>query len=140
MNIFKAMIDQMLNPLHLWTGVTNGQFKELPETPNGVSTQTKQASKRVDPLPYIDGSREASKAKIKAALAGMPDTIKVVKEEDNYYYVIFVSAGMKFKDDVEFYFDDAKQQIEFRSNSRMGFSDMGVNQKRYDDIRAAYCG
>lgn len=138
MNLIKAQIDMMLNPLHLWTGVENGKFKELPQTPNGVSTQTEQSEKRVPVLPYVDGSKEASKAKIKAALASMPDTIKVVKEEDNYYYVIFVSAGMKFKDDVEFYFDDAEKVVHFRSNSRIGFSDMGVNQKRYDTIAKFY--
>lgn len=138
MNIVKAYIDMALNPLHLNTGVVDGKFKELPETPNGVSTQTAQDVKRVDPLPYIDGSREASKAKIKSVLASLPDTIKVVKDEPNYFYVLFVSAGLKFKDDVEFYFDDNTQQIEFRSNSRIGFSDMGVNQKRYDSIAELY--
>lgn len=139
MNLFKAMIDTMLNPLHLGLGVKDGKLKELPDTPNGVSTQTAQNQKRVPALPYL-GSKEASYAKIKAALAAMPDTINVVKEEPNYYYVLFVSDGMKFKDDVEFYFDDDKQVIQFRSNSRMGFSDMGVNQKRYDTIADYYLG
>ncbi|MBR1705063.1 MAG: DUF1499 domain-containing protein, partial [Clostridia bacterium] len=40
----------------------------------------------------------------------------------------------------EFYFDDANQRIEFRSGSRTGFGDFGVNRKRYDTIKAAYCG
>lgn len=139
MNIIKAQIDMMLNPLHRNTGVKNGKFKELPQTPNCVSTQTLQPEKRVPALPY-QGTREESKQKIKAALAAMPDTIKTVEEKDDYLYVIFVSAGMKFKDDVEFYFDDKTQQIEFRSCSRIGFSDMGVNRKRYDTIKANYCG
>lgn len=140
MSILSLPIDMMCrNPLHLWTGVKDGKFQELPSTPNGVSTQTSQKKKLVEPLPYI-GTREASYAKIKATLAALPDNIKVQKQEDNYLYVIFISDGMKFKDDVEFYFDDAKQQIEFRSNSRIGYADMGVNQKRYDAIRKGYCG
>ena len=139
MNLFKAMIDTMLNPLHLGLGVKDWKLKELPDTPNGVSTQTAQHVKRVPVLPYV-GTKEASYAKIKAALAAMPDTINVVKEEPNYYYVVFVSNGLKFKDDVEFYFDDEKQVIHFRSNSRMGFSDMGVIQKRYDTIAENYLG
>ncbi|MCR4747187.1 MAG: DUF1499 domain-containing protein [Clostridiales bacterium] len=138
MNIFRAMIDQMLNPFHLNTGVTNGKFKELPQTPNCVSTQTLQSEKLVAPIPFC-GTREESKQKIKDALLELPDDIRPVEERDDYLYVIFVSKGMKFKDDVEFYFDDVKKQIEFRSCSRIGFSDMGVNRKRYDAIKEIYC-
>lgn len=138
MNIFRAMIDQMLNPFHLNTGVTNGKFKELPQTPNCVSSQTLQSEKLVAPIPFC-GTRAESMQKIKDALATLPDEIRPVKETEDYLYVVFVSKGMKFKDDVEFYFDDVTKKIEFRSCSRIGFSDMGVNRKRYDAIKEAYC-
>ena len=64
----------------------------------------------------------------------------VITDEPNYLYVVYTSAKHQWKDDVEFYFDDANQRIEFRSGSRTGFGDLGVNRKRYDAIKAAYCG
>lgn len=133
-------IDTMLNQFHRGIGNnTDGKWKPLPYTPNCVSTQTDQKIKKVDPLPFI-GTLEESKKKILEVLANENQKVKIEKVEPNYIYCIYVSDGMKFKDDVEFYFDEAGQKIEFRSSSRTGFGDFGVNRQRYERIKAAYCG
>ncbi|MBQ8062810.1 MAG: DUF1499 domain-containing protein, partial [Clostridia bacterium] len=49
-----------------------------------------------------------------------------------------VSHLWKFRDDVEFYFDDETQQVEYRSSSRLGVGDMGVNKERYRIISQAF--
>jgi uncharacterized protein (DUF1499 family) len=41
-------------------------------------------------------------------------------------------------DDVEFVFDEGAKQIHFRSASRLGRKDFGVNRKRMEEIRAAF--
>ncbi len=46
----------------------------------------------------------------------------------------FKSQLMGYVDDVEFYFDG--KAIQVRSASRLGKSDLGVNRKRIEDIRA----
>ena len=43
---------------------------------------------------------------------------------------------MGFIDDVEFYFDSNAEVIQVRSAARLGKSDLGVNRKRIDAIRA----
>ena len=46
----------------------------------------------------------------------------------------FVSEIFGFVDDVEFYFNKPGI-IEFRSASRIGYSDLGVNRNRMESIR-----
>jgi len=43
---------------------------------------------------------------------------------------------MGFVDDVEFYLDQQNSVIQVRSASRLGESDLGVNRKRIETIRA----
>jgi uncharacterized protein (DUF1499 family) len=63
---------------------------------------------------------------------------KIVVVEDNYIRAEFVSKIFRFVDDVEFYFPDKKSKellIHVRSASRVGYSDLGVNRKRIEQIR-----
>lgn len=51
-------------------GVKEGKLSEVPDTPNGVSTQTTVIEKQVSPLAYKE-SLEASKEKLKKQLMAM---------------------------------------------------------------------
>lgn len=117
-------------------GITNGKLKEMPSSPNAVSSQTVQTDKYVDPLPFIE-SLEQSKKVIEKLLDSYKD-VKITKNDSNYIHVIFITKIMRFKDDVEFYFDDTNRVIQFRSASRLGYSDAGVNRKRYEMIKEDY--
>lgn len=64
--------------------------------------------------------------------------IEIKQNDEQYVHAVFTTKGFKFKDDIEFYFNDAAQQIEFRSASRVGYSDWGVNRERYDEMRSRY--
>ena len=55
----------------------------------------------------------------------------IATQEDDYIHAVFTSRLFRFKDDVEFYIDAAAEQVHFRSGSRVGYSDMGANRKRY---------
>lgn len=88
------------------------------------------------PLPYrVD--RETSRRLVLAIVRAMPRTT-VVTEEDLYLHVEFRSRVFGFVDDVEFGFDDGDALIHFRSASRTGYSDLGVNRKRMTAISEAY--
>ena len=50
----------------------------------------------------------------------------------------FVSAIFRFVDDVEFYLDDRKKVIHVKSASRVGYSDLGVNRRRVENIRKKF--
>jgi uncharacterized protein (DUF1499 family) len=45
---------------------------------------------------------------------------------------------MKYHDDVEFYIDSIAQQVHFRSASRAGYSDRGLNRQRYEALAMSY--
>ncbi|QMT16008.1 FAD-dependent oxidoreductase [Planococcus maritimus] len=117
-------------------GVKNGRLKEMPSTPNAVSSQTTVKGKFVPAWPY-NGSKEQAKKNVLGMLKSY-EGVRIVQVSHNYIYAVETSKLMRFKDDIEFYFNDAAQQIEFRSASRVGYSDQGVNRKRYEEMRKRY--
>ncbi len=70
---------------------------------------------------------------LKQIVASRPRTA-IIKEEPNYLYIENTSFLMRYVDDLEFYADDAKKTLHFRSASRLGKSDLGVNRKRVTEI------
>lgn len=119
-------------------GVENGRLKEVPPTPNAISSQTSAKDKYVEGFPY-SGSRADSKKCLIGMLKGF-EGVEIIQDEDYYVYAVAKSKAFKFKDDLEFYFNDAAQQIEFRSASRVGVSDSGVNRQRYEEMKRRYLG
>lgn len=117
-------------------GVGDGKLAKMPNTPNAVSSQTDIEDKKVEPLKF-NGNLEETKTKIVNIINNYEGT-KIIKSEKNYIHVVFTTGGMKYKDDVEFYFDEKNKIIHFRSASRVGYSDMGLNKKRFDEIKNYY--
>ncbi|MDE3040844.1 MAG: DUF1499 domain-containing protein, partial [Nitrospirota bacterium] len=60
---------------------------------------------------------------------------KLVEEDETYLHYEFTSFLLRFVDDVEFLFEDETKTIHFRSASRTGYGDLGVNRRRMEDIR-----
>ncbi len=127
-----ANVSLLTNPTAMPT-----DLKPCPDSPNCVSTQATNDKKR-DPIPYT-GSLEAAREKLLGLLDGLPRT-KREKVDDNYVHYTFKTWPIPFTDDVEFIFDDATKLIHYRSASRVGHSDLGVNSKRMAGIVAAYAG
>lgn len=117
-------------------GVNNGKLAEMPSSPNAVSSQAKTEEKKVSPLAYVE-NKSKSKLKIENIINEYKSA-KIVTNDENYIHVVFTTSGMKFKDDVEFYFDEENEVIHYRSASRIGYSDMGMNRARYDELVAKY--
>jgi uncharacterized protein (DUF1499 family) len=117
-------------------GITNGRLAPCPNKPNCVSSQ---ASDRKHQVASFSGGPDKSFAmqKLKAIVQAMPRTT-IVESTADYLYVEFGSRLLGFVDDVEFFHDGTKIQV--RSASRLGYSDMGVNRKRVEAIRAALAG
>ena len=53
-----------------------------------------------------------------------------------YLHYEFTSLLLRFVDDVEFLFDEATKTVHFRSASRTGYSDLGVNRRRMEQMQA----
>jgi uncharacterized protein (DUF1499 family) len=114
----------------------SGQFAPCPDSPNCVSTAATDEEHAIEPYSF-NGSATDAKAKMVSVINDMPRT-KIVGETDNTLLVEFRSSVFRFVDDVEFFFDEADSLVQYRSASRTGYSDMGVNRKRMEEIRTDF--
>ncbi len=117
-------------------GVKDGKLPPCPSSPNCVSTQTESATHKIDPFSY-QGTLADAKVKLMKAVASMKRT-KLISNADNYLHYEFRTFTFRFVDDVEFFFDDEKKIIHFRSASRVGYGDLGVNRRRMETIRMKF--
>ena len=115
-------------------GVQSGRLAPCPGTPNCVNSQSQDAQHRIKPLTYNSTPTQAI-ADLKTVIQNLERT-KIITETENYLYAEFMSAFWGFVDDVEFLLDESAKVIHVRSASRLGKSDMGVNRKRIESIRA----
>jgi len=105
-----------------------------PSSPNCVSTQAKDEGHAIAPFRYKKTRAEAKEA-LKEVIRSLPRT-KLVEEDESYLHYEFTSLLMRFVDDVEFLFDDETKTLHFRSASRTGYGDLGVNRTRMEQVRA----
>lgn len=117
-------------------GVKEGELAPLPDSPNAVSSQTTQMSKRVEPLPF-SGSLEQTKTLVKKVVAEFGGA-QILTEKPDYLHGVFTIAVIPFKDDVEFFFSEKDRLVHYRSASRVGYSDLGVNRKRHERLSSLY--
>jgi uncharacterized protein (DUF1499 family) len=115
-------------------GVRNGNLKAMPSSPNAVSSQASDGSHKIDPLAYKGTQEQAMKA-LKALVEATPNT-RIVEMKPDYLYAEYASSLLGFVDDVEFFFQPGTHIMHVRSASRVGYSDLGVNRKRIEAIRA----
>ena len=117
-------------------GVKQGKLAPCPDKPNCVSSQSTDEKHGMDPIPY-SGSAEDALTKLTSILSNRKRT-KIVESETHYIRAEETSKLFKFVDDIEFYIDTASEHIHFRSASRTGYSDLGVNKKRMKEIKEAF--
>jgi len=117
-------------------GVTDGQLAPISKKPNNVSSQSQVTAKKVAALTAKD-SPQSTMAALKSAVQAYGGG-SIETETEDYLYVIFSTSLMKYRDDVEFWLDTSNNKVHYRSSSRAGYSDMGLNRARYDKIAASY--
>ena len=117
-------------------GVVGGRLTDMPESPNAVSSQTSDEDKKVEPFPYKE-TKASTMDGIKLSVKAYGNA-EIVEEKENYLRLVFTTGLMRYKDDGEFYFDDQEKVVHFRSASRMGYSDMGLNRERYSVLYDYY--
>ena len=118
-------------PLNL--GVINGRLQQCPGTPNCVSTFAEDKEHGIQPLP-LTGSLIQEQDNLLSVIKSFSRT-NIVVNEPGYIYLEFRTAIMRYTDDVEFMFDERAGYIHFRSASRLGMSDLGLNRRRMEQIR-----
>jgi uncharacterized protein (DUF1499 family) len=117
-------------------GLSNGELAACPDRPNCVSSRAEDPEQRMAPL-SLEQSAEKALAEISGIIRSMPRT-RIVTADDHYLHAEFRSLVFGFVDDVEFAIAEEEHVIHFRSASRLGRSDLGVNRQRMEEIARRY--
>lgn len=115
---------------------TLADLAPCPDSPNCVSTRSKDPGHTMPPLPYLQSGRESMDRLVEVVRHMKRATI--ISSTPSYLHVEFRSALFRFVDDVEFVLDDSSLLIHFRSASRTGYYDFGVNRRRMKKISNQY--
>jgi uncharacterized protein (DUF1499 family) len=116
-------------------GPVAGKLLPCPGSPNCVGSQDPDADHWIAPLP-VRGTVHEAMTRLKVAVLAEPRT-RATEEREGYLRVESTSLLFRFVDDVEFLHDGPAQVIHVRSASRVGHSDLGVNRRRIETLRAA---
>ena len=108
-----------------------GNFAPCPKSPNCVSTKSSDQEHWIKAI-YYKMQKEKAKEILLDIVKKMPGTYVKVNQY-NFLHIEFTSSLFGFVDDVEFYFEE-EGVINFKSASRLGYSDLGVNRKRMENI------
>lgn len=113
-------------------GLNEKSLSPCPSSPNCVSTESEDPGQAMAPITYTVSHLEA-KEKVLAFLNSRKDAEILVNQRE-YIRAAFTIPILGFIDDVEFYLPVEKKIIHFRSASRSGYSDLGVNRGRMKEF------
>jgi uncharacterized protein (DUF1499 family) len=114
-------------------GIKDGRLVGCPSSPNCVSSQDDDGH-RIAALTFT-GDPDAAFDRLKLVLGRRSDTTII---EENTGYVRVELRTTLFVDDGEFLLDRVGQVIHVRSASRLGYSDLGKNRRRMEEIRSQF--
>jgi uncharacterized protein (DUF1499 family) len=115
-------------------GIKDGALAPCPSSPNCVSSFAAEERRRIAPLAFT-GDADAAFLRLKQVLGRRGDTAIIEERED------YLRAELRtrfFVDDAEFLLDRARRVVQVRSASRLGYSDLGKNRRRLEEIRAQF--
>ena len=115
-------------------GVKDGVLAACPSSPNCVSSFAAEEGHRIAPLAFSDDAVVAF-ARLGKILRARNDAT-IIEEREDYLRVELRTT--LFVDDAEFLLDGEHKVIHLRSASRLGYSDLGKNRSRIEEIRAAF--
>ncbi len=112
----------------------NGAMSPCPDSPNCVSSRDK-GDAFIEPFVLKEDPQQAWPEIIKI-LKAMPRT-EISKQSPGYIHATATSLIFRFTDDLELQLSSDSKTVDVRSASRTGYSDMGVNRERVDELRQA---
>lgn len=114
-------------------GVHEGKLQACPDKPNCVVSFDFGEQKNF--LEPIKSEEDADRIKEKIlGIVSKDKSAKIVEQSTDYLRAEYTSSLLSFVDDVEFWFGQTGL-VHFRSASRLGYSDLGVNKDRIESIR-----
>ena len=105
-----------------------------PGKPNCVFSQSDEEAHAIQAFSVLESDRSESWDRLMTAIRQSGGEILV--NDGRYCHAVFTSKLFRFKEDLEAQL--ATTQIDIRSASRAGTSDLGKNRKRVERIRQRY--
>ena len=99
--------------------------------PNCVNSDSGTGGSAIAPLQATTEQWQA----LKRWLAAQDDWTITIETAD-FVQAVVKTPLMQFRDDVQLAFKQQASDIQVRSSSRLGISDMGVNRRRIESLRA----
>jgi len=118
-------------------GVQDEQLLPCPISPNCVTSFGD--NRDMSPIMF-DGAEQDAHSQLVAIIKTLPRTT-IIEHNSHYIRAEFRSQLFGFVDDVEFVLlanSNNQTTIHFRSASRLGFSDLGANKSRMEDIKSKF--
>ena len=112
---------------------TERQLTPCPDKPNCVFSQAVNKSHAIQAFPLLSIDTESWGILIKVI---QQSGGKILVDDGHYCHAVFTSTIFRFKDDLEAVLN--KNNIDIRSASRAGRSDLGQNRNRVEKIRLLY--
>lgn len=119
-------------PDHL--GELRSVLAPCPDRPNCVGSTEAAGDRHIGAIGTASRDRLRTLASICAVIRRDP-AARIVVDSDTYLYVEYTSNLLGFIDDTEFLVVPGRPGVQMRSASRLGYSDLGVNRARLEDIR-----
>ncbi|MCW8996340.1 MAG: DUF1499 domain-containing protein [Psychromonas sp.] len=115
-------------------GLSDGKLLKCANKANCVCSEYK--GEKEDYISPLIIPQHASGDSLQILKATIKELGAVIETENNTYIAAtFSSSVFGFVDDLEVRLDPVKNVIHFRSSSRVGYSDFGVNKKRVELIK-----
>lgn len=109
-----------------------GPLRDCPASPNCVCTQASRTAQHMPAIAFSGTAAEAIAALVEE-ITNWPRT-RIVSRKSNYLHITVRTWLFRFVDDVEFLADEETHLLHFRSASRVGYSDLGVNRRRMEKV------
>lgn len=115
-------------------GLVKGSLSKCSAKPNCVCSEyINDANHYIEPLSNMQNIKIDKMVSIIQEMNGVVQTAK-----DSYIAATFTSSIFGFVDDLEIRIDSTQGTIHFRSASRVGYGDGGVNRNRVELFKTLY--
>lgn len=109
------------------------EFLGCPDTPNCVSSITKNPKHRIEPFKLKKDSITSWNA-VRQTVGSLTRT-KIISTDKTDIHAECRSMVFRFVDDLTLHLTPSNGIIHIRSASRLGYSDLGVNRRRVENLR-----
>jgi len=114
-------------------GIRDGALAPCPSSPNCVSTAARDSRHGTEPLVLAMPAARAWPL-VEEVVAALPGT-RIVASTPDYIHAESTTRLMGYVDDLELLLQADEGRVAVRSASRTGWSDMGANRARVDELR-----